>query len=54
MMLRLTRRAECELERVQEYHERANGSSEHILDEFDRAFKHLLRWRGRAIIAWSS
>lgn len=44
MKLRMTRRAECDLQRIQDYYERSGGSSERIIDQFDLAFEHLLRW----------
>lgn len=44
MKLRIARRAECELDRIQEFYERTRGSSQRIIEMFDDAFQHLLQW----------
>ncbi len=44
MQLRMTRRAESELDRIQAYYEDTTNSSLQVVERFDAAFNHLCRW----------
>ncbi len=44
MRLVVARQAECDLDQIQEFHERTRRPFERFLAEIDAAFQHLLDW----------